>query len=72
MIAVIKPLAVIKIYGGNFNKHFHAMVIFLIVGFTSIDLFTVMSAVSVLMFNFEIITSVGQDHLMTNAVFVLR
>ena len=44
----------------------------LILGFTSIDPFTAMSVVSVLMFNFAIITSVEQDQLMMNVVFVLR
>ena len=46
--------------------------IFPFLEFTSIDLFTVMFVVSVLMFNFEIITGVVQDQLMMNAVFVLR
>ena len=55
--------------------HFVKMILFYIfpfLEFTSIDRFTVMFVVSVLMFNFEIITGVVQDQLMMNAVFVLR
>ena len=51
---------------------FNYMLFYFIPGFTSIDRFTVMSAVCVLTFNFKIITSVVKDQLMMNAVFVLR